>query len=202
MVSPYDGPQYSTIRRRIHGWSWQSFPIGMGTGAVYVLLSALNPHPTWVTYIEITFYILNMCLFSLNILMLSLQFIRRSFRRQFLRLSSDPVKGVFVPLSVLSFATIFIGTINYAVPVGIINADGVYVMFWVYVVLAVIVSFPMLMVWFNQPHDVTTFTPAWAFLIFPLMLTGIIALNALRVIQTSDPRALGILLIGYISKVS
>ncbi|KAF8674673.1 Voltage-dependent anion channel [Rhizoctonia solani] len=196
MVSPYDGPQYSTIRRRIHGWSWQSFPIGMGTGAVYVLLSALNPHPTWVTYIEITFYILNMCLFSLNILMLSLQFIL--FRRQFLRLSSDPVKGVFVPLSVLSFATIFIGTINYAVPVGIINADGVYVMFWVYVVLAVIVSFPMLMVWFNQPHDVATFTPAWAFLIFPLMLTGIIALNALRVIQTSDPRALGILLIGYI----
>ncbi|CAE6426634.1 unnamed protein product [Rhizoctonia solani] len=195
MVAPYDGPRYSTLSRRIHGWSWQSFPVGMGTGAVYVLLSALNPHPAWVTYIEITFYILNMCLFSLNISMLCLQFI--FFRQQCLRLLIDPVKGVFVPLSVLSFATIIIGTINYAVPAGLISANGIYVMFWVYVALALIVSFPMLMIWFNKPHDITTFTPAWAFLIFPMMLTGIIALNALRVVPASDPRALGILLTGY-----
>jgi hypothetical protein len=105
------------------------------------------------------------------------------FRRQSLRLLTDPVKGVFVPLSVLSFATIIIGTINYAVPAGIISANGIYVMFWyvatcmrcyhsgltaferLYVALALVVSFPMLMVWFNQPHDITTFTPAWAFLV-------------------------------------
>ncbi|KAF8752864.1 Voltage-dependent anion channel [Rhizoctonia solani] len=188
MVSPYDGPQYSTIRRRIHGWSWQSFRSGWVQApsmSFYLLLTLIQPG----SHIEITFYILNMCLFSLNILMLSLQFIL--FRRQFLRLSSDPVKGVFVPLSVLSFATIFIGTINYAVPVGIITLMGICGASSHCLV-------PMLMVWFNQPHDVATFTPAWAFLIFPLMLTGIIALNALRVIQTSDPRALGILLIGYI----
>jgi hypothetical protein len=30
------------------------------------------------------------------------------------------------------------------------------------------------------------------------MLTGVIALNALRVIPASDPRALGILLTGYV----
>ena len=35
------------------------------------------------------------------------------FPRQSLRLIKDPVKGVFVPLAVLSFATILIGTINY-----------------------------------------------------------------------------------------
>ena len=35
----------------------------------------------------------------------------------------------------------------------------------IYVVLAVLVSFPMLMIWYNKPHDVTTFTPAWAFLV-------------------------------------
>jgi hypothetical protein len=23
----------------------------------------------------------------------------------------------------------------------------------------------MLMIWFNKPHDLTTFTPAWAFLV-------------------------------------
>jgi hypothetical protein len=38
------------------------------------------------------------------------------YPRQSARLIKDPVKGVFVPLIVLSFATIIIGTINYAVP--------------------------------------------------------------------------------------
>jgi hypothetical protein len=35
----------------------------------------------------------------------------------------------------------------------------------IYVLLSVFVSFPMLMIWYNKPHDVTTFTPAWAFLV-------------------------------------
>lgn len=39
----------------------------------------------------------------------------------------------------------------------------------VYVSFALIVCFPMLMIWFNKPHDLTTFTPAWAFLVFPLV---------------------------------
>ena len=32
-------------------------------------------------------------------------------------------------------------------------------------VFAVLVCFLMLMVWFNKPHDLSTFTPAWAFLV-------------------------------------
>ena len=41
----------------------------------------------------------------------------------------------------------------------------VLIMARIYVLLSVFVSFPMLMIWFNKPHDVTTFTPAWAFLV-------------------------------------
>ena len=37
--------------------------------------------------------------------------------------------------------------------------------FRVYIVFALLVCFPMLMVWFNSPHDLSTFTPAWAFLV-------------------------------------
>lgn len=196
IVPPYDGPQYSALRRRIHGWTWQGFPVGMGTGAVCVLLSALDPHPAWVTKIEIAFYIFNMCLFLLNVSMLALQFIL--FRRQFLRLIFDPTKGIFVPLVVLSFATIIIGTINYAVPHGIISPNGIYILFWVYVAFALIVCFPMLTIWFNKSHEVTTFTPAWAFLIFPIMLTGVIAFNVLKVMPVSDPRTIGVLLVGYL----
>ena len=30
------------IARRIHGWTWQAYPIGMGTSAVYVTMSGLR----------------------------------------------------------------------------------------------------------------------------------------------------------------
>jgi len=55
----------------------------------------------------------------------------------------------------------------------------------------------MLMIWFNKPHDLATFTPAWAFLIFPLMLVGVVAFNVLKVIPPEEPRAIGVLLVGY-----
>ncbi|KAF8491628.1 voltage-dependent anion channel [Russula emetica] len=55
----------------------------------------------------------------------------------------------------------------------------------------------MLMIWYDKPHDVTTFTPAWAFLIFPMMLVGVIASNVLRVMDPSQSRAVGVLFIGY-----
>ncbi|PSR72182.1 hypothetical protein PHLCEN_2v11974, partial [Hermanssonia centrifuga] len=151
------------ISRRIHGWSWQAFPIGMGTGAVYVTLAGLKLHPgKSITIVETAFYFLNMILFLLNTSTLLLQLIL--YPRQAKRLITDPTKGIFVPLVVLSFATIIIGTINYGVPTGRISADFIYGLFWTYVSMSVIVCFPMLMIWFNRPHDLTQFTPAWAFL--------------------------------------
>jgi len=68
------------------------------------------------------------------------------YPRQAYRILTDPVKGIFVPLivcswlllachrdpqllEVLSFATIVIGTINYAVPRHI-GPDVIYALFW------------------------------------------------------------------------
>ncbi|EIN03552.1 hypothetical protein PUNSTDRAFT_146990 [Punctularia strigosozonata HHB-11173 SS5] len=185
----------SSLAKRIHGWSWQAFPIGMGTGAVYVSLAGLKNHSSTLTSVETFFYFLNMALFLLNTTTLALQAIL--YPRQSLRLIKDPVKGVFVPLVVLSFATIIIGTINYGVPPGHVHPNFIYNLFWAYVTLAVVVCFPMLMIWFNQPHDIKTFTPAWAFLIFPMMLVGVVAFNVLRVISPTDTRAIGVLVTGY-----
>lgn len=50
----YSGPPISGLAKRIHGWSWQAFPIGMGTGAVYITLAGLHRHPPWVTHIEVS----------------------------------------------------------------------------------------------------------------------------------------------------
>ncbi|KAI0284771.1 voltage-dependent anion channel, partial [Russula brevipes] len=167
----------------------------MGTGAVYVTLSGLKEHPGPLTSVEAIFFIINLSIFILNSSTLLLQAIL--YPQQSKRLINDPVKGIFVPLIVLSFATIMIGTINYGVIPGHFSPDGIYVLFWIYVFLSVLVSFPMLMIWYNKPHDVNTFTPAWAFLIFPMMLVGVIASNVLRVMDPSDSRVLGVLFVGY-----
>ncbi|KAH9856069.1 voltage-dependent anion channel-domain-containing protein [Lenzites betulinus] len=199
-TAPLGEIKVSHLARRIHGWSWQAFPIGMGTGAVYVTLSGLKEHSTTLTNVETFFYFLNMALFLLNVTTLAIQLL--VYPSQALRLVKDPVKGIFVPLVVLSFATIIIGTVKYAVPTGHVHPGFIYALFWVYVTLSVVVCFPMLMVWFNRPHDLTTFTPAWAFLVTdrrpPQMLVGVVAFNVLDVMSPSEERAVGVLLTGYV----
>jgi hypothetical protein len=73
IAPPQKDTSVSNLARRIHGWSWQSYPIGMGTGAVYVTLSSVSPHPPWLTYVETGFWALNMFLFVVNTVMLAIQ---------------------------------------------------------------------------------------------------------------------------------
>ncbi|OBZ74581.1 Malic acid transport protein [Grifola frondosa] len=159
-------------------------------------LSDLKQHSNILTNVETFFYFFNLVLFLINSSTLLLQLIL--YPRQALRLITDPVKGIFVPLIVLSFATILIGTIKYAVPTGHVHPDLIYSLFWVYVAFAITVCFPMLMVWFNSPHDIKLFTPTWAFLFFPMMLVGVVAYNVLDILPPSEPRTIGILLTGYV----
>ncbi|TCD62928.1 hypothetical protein EIP91_006226 [Steccherinum ochraceum] len=189
----------SRLSRIIHGWTWQAFPIGMGTGAVYVCLAGVDPDPPHGLHvIQTIFFFMNIVLFLINTSTLLLQMIL--YPRQAVRLITDPGKGVFVPLIVLSFATIIIGTVNYSVPGGDVrlSPNVLYILFWIYIGFSLLVCFPMMMIWFNHPHDLTSFTPAWAFLVFPMMLAGVVASNVLRVLDPSEGRALGVLLTGYI----
>ncbi|KAG7443917.1 uncharacterized protein BT62DRAFT_988068 [Guyanagaster necrorhizus] len=186
----------SGFARRIHGWSWQAFPIVMGTSAVYMTLSNLKHHPAFVSRIETVFFFCNIVLFFLNIFMLLSQAIL--FPRHAWTLLRDPMQGIFVPLMVLSFATIVIGTVDYDTTYGHVGHDLIYALFWIYLAISIATCFPMLKIWFSQAHDLAHFAPAYAFLVFPLMLTGVVAANTLKVIDASDPRALGLLLVGYI----
>ncbi|KAK0188355.1 voltage-dependent anion channel-domain-containing protein [Armillaria mellea] len=181
----------SGFARRIHGWSWQAFPIVMGTSAVYLTLSNLKHHPAFVSKIETVFFFFNIVQFFLNIFMLLSQAIL--FPRHAWTLLQDPIQGIFVPLMVLSLATIVIGTVNYDITYGHIGPDLIYALFWIYLAFAIATCFPMLKIWFSQSHDLAHFAPAYAF----LMLTGIVAANTLKVIDASDPRALGVLLNGF-----
>ena len=68
----------------------------------------------------------------------------------------------------------------------------------VYVSLAISTCFPLLFIWFSFPHALADFTPAYAFLVFPMMLTGVVAFKVLKVMRNEDSRVVGVLLSGYI----
>jgi tellurite resistance protein TehA-like permease len=193
-VKTHMGHHASALARRIHGWSWQAFPIGMGTGAVYITLALVKYRTHAVTVIATIFYFLNVALFLLNSTTLFLQAIL--YPKQAKRLLNNPLVGLFVPSIVLTFATIIVGTVDYAVPLHHVSSNFVYVLFWLYVGFAVLTCFPMLNIWFNEPHELVNFTPVYAFLIFPLMIVGIVATNVLSVMDLNDSKSLGVLLVG------
>lgn len=195
--APYRQPR--SFFRRVHGWSWQAWPIAMGTGAVFVLMSNLYNAPDWVVYPELIFFFFVCALFVLNVTLLLFQAIL--FPSQSIRLVKDPVKGVFVPLVVLSFATIVIGISQYGVgDFEIVPPQALVVLFWIYLAMANLVCVPMLVIWFNceRSTTITSFTPAYMFLVFPLMLTGVVGFNCLNGVEKDSNDALVILIVSYV----
>ncbi|KAK0472532.1 voltage-dependent anion channel-domain-containing protein [Armillaria novae-zelandiae] len=195
MRAPQDS-QVSGISRRIHGWSWQAFPIVMGTSAVFMTLSDLKRHPAFVSRIEMVFFVFSISLFLVNMVMLFIQAI--SFPRHAWSRLQDPIHGISVPLMAVSFATIIVGTINYDVAYGHVSSNFIYALFWVYLAIAMATCFPMIKITFSQPRDLLDLAPSCAFPVFPLMLTGLVSANTLRVIDAPDAGALGVLLVGYV----
>ena len=94
--APRSEYKVTRIARRIHGWTWQAYPIGMGTSAVYVTMSGLRfalhllyhsrahrlhnrDRSNTLRIVEHVFFFLNIGIFFLNLSTLFLQAIRTSF---------------------------------------------------------------------------------------------------------------------------
>lgn len=189
-------PKKSALSKMIHGIHWQAYPLGMGTSSVYILLYNLKKHPAWLTKIEIILFILNCLIFISATSLLGVQAFL--YPKQFKRVIMDPNRNSFIPTFALNFATIIVGLINYAVPAGL-TIEEVYVIFWVYVAMASVVAFAVMTIWFLRPRDpLGSMTPAWAFPVFPLMFTGVVAINVLRIVPLTDPRAVTVVVVGLL----
>lgn len=198
VVGDDSGPHVHSLARRIHGWSWQAFPVGMGTSAVYLTLSGWSEECKPRDMIEHIFFYLTLVIFFINLCSLILQAIL--YPRRAKDLLMDPVKGVFFPLMVLSLASIIVGIMDneYGACRNICGPSCAEGWFWFYVAMAIITCYPLLILWFNNPHPLSEFTPVYAFLIFPLMLTGVVAFNALKVVPHDRRASLHILVMGYV----
>jgi len=176
--------------------TWQAYPVGLGTATGYILLANLKPHPDFLTQIEIGLFILNMIVFFGTTSLLAVQLVL--YPRQFKRVAFDPNKNSFIPTFVLVLATLIVGTVNYGPKVGV-TPEELIVIFWIYVAIAICVAFTVLTIWFSSPRNPTaSMTPAWAFPVFPLLLSGVVTFNVLRIVPLSDPRAVSIFVTGLL----
>ncbi|EHS64163.1 uncharacterized protein PGTG_22073 [Puccinia graminis f. sp. tritici CRL 75-36-700-3] len=122
-ISVLPVPTVSNFSKRIHGITWQAYPVGLGTATAYILLANLKPHPQFLTHIEIGLFILEIIVFCLTTGLLVVQAVL--YPRQFKRVALDPNKNSFIPTCVLVFATIIIGTVNYGMQfLQSLNFDG------------------------------------------------------------------------------
>ncbi|KAH9444210.1 hypothetical protein Pst134EB_026588 [Puccinia striiformis f. sp. tritici] len=79
------------------------------------------------------------------------------------------------------------------------NGRGTDHLFWIYVTFAISVAITVLTIWFSSPRNPTAaMTPAWAFPVFPLLLTGVVTFNVLRIVPLTDPRAVSIFVTGFL----
>ncbi|POW12547.1 hypothetical protein PSHT_08051 [Puccinia striiformis] len=80
-----------------------------------------------------------------------------------------------------------------------VTVEELIIFFWIYVTFAISVAITVLTIWFSSPRNPTAaMTPAWAFPVFPLLLTGVVTFNVLRIVPLTDPRAVSIFVTGFL----
>ena len=89
--------------------------------------------------IGVTFFLFNMFLFAINVLMISLRFY--TFPETFRASYMHPSERLFLPASVVSFGTVLINISQYGlVKAGPWLSSAVHVLFWIDAALAVLAS--------------------------------------------------------------
>ncbi|KAK4202626.1 putative transporter [Triangularia verruculosa] len=166
-----------SIKDRICCVQWNWFTMTMATGGVANVLHSIPYESHWLTGIGLFFYFLNICLFILNCVLISLRFHWRpgSFVESF----TDQMESLFISSIIVSMATILITTAQYGVPhVGPWLLSLLEALFWVYLGLSTVSSAGLyLTLWSTQVFPIHTMTPVWVFPAYPLLLTAPMAAN-------------------------
>ena len=141
------GPAHSLNHRNRHGWrrivlnftpSW--FSVNMGTGIVSILLNRLPYNATWLYYISVAVFVLNIALF---LLFLGITVLRYAmFRGLWSVMIQHPVQSLFLGTFPMGLATIINMIVFVCVPAwGQRFAMLAWGLWWVDVVLAISTNF-------------------------------------------------------------
>ncbi|KAK1772394.1 voltage-dependent anion channel-domain-containing protein [Phialemonium atrogriseum] len=160
------------IRDRIKCFQWTWFTMTMATGGVANVLHSIPFRSRWLTILGLIFFLLNICLFLTNCVLITLRFCWQS--GSFITSFTDQVESLFVPAFFVSVATILLTICEYGVPhTGPWLLSAMEVMFWVYVGVSMLASAGIyLVLWSTLVFPIHTMTPIWVFPAYPLLLTA------------------------------
>ncbi|KAH8899625.1 hypothetical protein GQ53DRAFT_318787 [Thozetella sp. PMI_491] len=160
------------VRDRIKCYQWTWFTMTMATGGVANVLSSVPFKAEWVTVIGTMFFFINLILFIMNIIFITLRF--RWCPGSFIASFTDQFESLFIPSSVVSVGIVFITVCEYGVPqVGPWLLKTMEVAFWIYIAVSTLTSAGMyLVLWSTQIFPIHTMTPIWVFPAYPLLLTA------------------------------
>ncbi|KAK4154281.1 malic acid transport protein [Chaetomidium leptoderma] len=160
------------LRDRIGCFQWTWFTMTMATGGIANVLHSIPYKSQWLTGIGLAFFFLNLCLFVINCVLISLRFYWRpgSLAESF----TDQLESLFISAIIVSMATILITITQYGIPhAGPWLISVVEALFWVYIGVSTLVSASLyLTLWSTQVFPIHTMTPVWVFPAYPLLLSA------------------------------
>ncbi|KAL1878561.1 hypothetical protein VTK73DRAFT_7826 [Phialemonium thermophilum] len=144
----------------------------MATGGVANALHSVPFGSRWITGLGFFFYFLNMLLFIMNCVMITLRFHWRP--GSFITSFTDQFESLFIPAFFVSIATILLTTCEYGIPhTGPWLLRTMRALFWSYVGVSMLASAGMyLILWSTLIFPIHTMTPVWVFPAYPLLLTA------------------------------
>ncbi|POW08438.1 hypothetical protein PSTT_07503, partial [Puccinia striiformis] len=188
-------PDYrSTI---LDDWTWESFSIGVGAGAIHIILADLNHNnKKLMICFEVFFYFTNVISFLCNMGIMLMQYIREP--RRLISPFESADKSPFLLLIPINLATICIGSFRYGLASGWLEWSGAICWFHCYIVLLFSVLAPHCLMWFKIPHFLEELQPNFYLLPIPILLTGVMAVHLLDTMPVESTQSLHVLLTGYL----
>ncbi|KAH7040221.1 voltage-dependent anion channel-domain-containing protein [Microdochium trichocladiopsis] len=167
-----------SLRDRICCYQWTWFTMTMATGGIANALHAIwtGYQTNWLYYIGLAYFLLNLTLFVMNCVLISLRFafVSGSFINSF----RDQFESLFIPAVVVSMGTILINSCEYGIPRAPWLAPVMVHLYWIYIAVSMFASAGMyLILWSTQIFPIHTMTPVWVFPAYPLLLTAPLAGN-------------------------
>ncbi|GAO14277.1 hypothetical protein UVI_02000940 [Ustilaginoidea virens] len=175
-----------TLKDRIACYQWTYFTMTMATGGIANVLHSLPYHPPWVFGLGVFFCLLNLTLFLISCIMLSVRFYLRpgSFVNSF----TDQVESLFIPAFLPALfshrvqrriAIILINICEYGVPnCGTWLLRTMEIAFWIYIGASSVASAGLyLVLWSTLVFPVHMMTPTWVFPAYPLLISAPFAAN-------------------------
>ncbi|KAK4101538.1 hypothetical protein N658DRAFT_425452 [Parathielavia hyrcaniae] len=157
------------LRDRIACFQWTWFTMTMATGGIANVLYSIPYRSEWLTGIGLAFFFLNLCLFVINCVLISMRFYWRpgSLMASF----TDQFESLFISAIV---TTILTSITQYGIPrTGPWLLAVMEALFWIYLAISTLFSAGLyLTLWSTQSFPIHTMTPVWVFPAYPLLLTA------------------------------